>query len=591
MKTFIHYLLYPLALLGVMPCIVYAQVNETYSVYKLEKKIGTEVCQVQGKLGEDLAYDVHVNTNDRGYALKLDAAISARDGKIVYRSVGNTSRFKLEKIDTVLKLDQMAPVSDNGSIAIKQMLILGWTMANRPVQMETALTHRPVSIKILGTDSSIISNQLLTVYQIKGISSKPELLWMDKQFNAIFLVTCDTEGDRREVLNDKYQSFFLQFNQKSNTYLVDAYRQEYNSLGKTYNKLAITGGSLIDVHTGAIMPNALLLIENGKIVYTGKAEGQSIPANAQVIDAKGKFISPGLWNMHVHLFHPDNLRTELLSGVTTVRDMANEFDLINLLKSKTAEAGFLAPHILSAGVLDGKSDQTLGTMLATSDDEIKANVKKYHDAGFQQIKVYSSVKPKYVQNIVQEARKYNMDVVGHLPVGITAKHFIEQGVKSISHIHYFMNAVKFGKQGTLEDNNQDLIAMLKRNGVYIDPTLNVYSLIGDTKLNTYKNLLRMFYKGGIPVVAGTDNEGTVADELQLYVQAGLTPLQALQTATIVPAKVMRMDVQSGSLQAGKQADILILNSNPLQNISNLKAIHTVIKGTLVVKSNRNDTLE
>ncbi|SDE80219.1 Imidazolonepropionase [Mucilaginibacter pineti] len=556
----------------------FCQTITRYSVYKLENRIGRE------ESSEDPSGGVHINitTNDRGTAMTLAASFSVDKGNVRYTSAGNTSRFTTESIDTSFSQDKGFPMSKNGSIKTRELLIADWNKAGRPDFIPSVLNGQPISISVIGKEKDPLTNGELAIIKIN--TDLDEILWVDEKGNAVYLSICDAEGDKREVINDAYLPFFKVFNHTSNQYLIKTYADGNKNLGQSYAVIAVLGGNIIDVaDSGKISYNTLVLLKNGKIAYIGKADKALIPAGATIIDATDKFLIPGLWNMHVHLFHPEYLKRELLTGVTTVRDMANEFDFITNLKKVADDVSFPAPRILNAGVLDGKSPYGLGVIRATNEQEIKANVKMYHDAGFNQIKIYSYIKKNDFDAIVKEARLYDMDVVGHLPVGYTVGYFIDNGIQSISHIHYFMNNIKW--DGDLKATNKPLLDKLIEKKIYLDPTLNIYNLTGDKKIPLYNKLVKLFFDYGVPIVAGTDNEGTIPDEIQSYVKLGLSPLDALRSATIVPATMMKLDAQSGSIATGKNADLLILNSNPLINMDALDNIAVIIKGQLVINKN------
>lgn len=232
-------------------------------------------------------------------------------------------------------------------------------------------------------------------------------------------------------------------------------------------------------------------------------------------------------------------------------------------------------------MLDGKSPRALGRILATTADEIKTNILRYHNAGFDQIKIYDNIKKKDFNTIVDLAKQYKMDVIGHLPTGYTINYFINNGMKSVSHIHFFMNSINW-KTNDLITANRPLLDSLKSHHVYLDPTLNIYQLIKDSRLGSFRKLVKLFSDYGISIVAGTDNEGTISDEIQNYIQSGMSPLNAIKSATIIPAFMMGASDVSGSIEKDKNGDLLILDENPLLNISTLKKINTVIKGTFII---------
>jgi imidazolonepropionase-like amidohydrolase len=172
-------------------------------------------------------------------------------------------------------------------------------------------------------------------------------------------------------------------------------------------------------------------------------------------------------------------------------------------------------------------------------------------------------------------------VVGHLPTGYTLSYFINNGLNSLSHVDFFMNSLKWSSGDFVMANKALLDDMIAKR-TYLDPTLNVYRLTKDKKVDVFYKLVKMFADYGIPIVAGTDNEGTIPEEIQSYVQSGLSPLEAIRAATIVPATVMGAAKESGSIEKGKTADLLILDDNPLLNIGTLNKIRTILKGQFII---------
>jgi imidazolonepropionase-like amidohydrolase len=559
----------------------FAQTTETFSVFKLRRKIGNEVALTSIKAA-DTTTQVNIITNDRGSELKLQAGLSFHSKGIRYWSAGNTSRFKNDKIDTLATFNNRFPITNNGSIKIKELLVNWWVKRGRLANIPPVWEREDLHIKQLGKEKDPLINDSLLVLELRNVAPNNEIIWLNTQGKAVFLATCDTEGDKREVISDRYLAAFDVLTKKSDSYLIDTYASRNKNLGKVYSNVAVTGGNIIDVlNNGQIITNTLVLLKDGLITHVGSMDATLIPKGAHIIDARNQYLLPGLWNMHVHLFHPDYLKQELLSGVTTVRDMANEFDMINSLQQRINNDQLPAPTIMKAGVLDGRSATTLGIVEGNDVTEIRRNIKSYYDAGFNQIKVYSNIKKSSLNTIVKEAQAYQMDVVGHIPFGITLKTAVESGITGISHIHYFMNALKWN--GTqFNADNQALLTLLQQRHVVVDPTLSVYTLFQDKKLPLYNRIISFIHNGGIPIVAGTDNEGTIACELAAYVKAGLTPIDAIKTATIIPATVMKAESLSGSITTGKRSDIILLGSNPLLNINAVEDLKVVVKGTLVV---------
>lgn len=558
----------------------FGQEIQKYQVFKLENRIGTEEVS-SSSTADGISNHIEIRTQDRGQNLSLTATLTTSSAGLKFVSSGHTSRYKQEKIDTLIAAETGFPFSQNGSMKMRELLIAFWLKAGRPGTVKSPIDRSDISIRE-------VVNQLNTAIEHKGFKAYlinyglDEIFWTDAQGNSVFLATIDSEGDKRAVINEKHIAQFSLLNQQSTRYLLQAYKEKASSIGKRYGAIAIMGGDIIDVTgDGEVQKNAMILIINGKIEYVGAVNSLLIPPGAQLIDARDKFLIPGLWDMHAHVFHPSYLQSSLLSGVTTVRDMGNEFDLVVQLKDLVIKAPVPTPNLYAAGLLDGKSSATLGVMLARNADEIKANVQRYHDAGFSQIKVYGSVSKKNFDIIIAEAKRFQMQVVGHLPTGYKLEYFINNGLNSLSHIHFFTNNLKWPAADLIAANKNLLDNMVAKH-TYLDPTLNVYRLTQDKRLGVYHKFVKMFADYGIPIVAGTDNEGTISDEIQNYVQLGLSPLEAIRAATIVPATLMGAEKESGSIEKGKTSDLLILDENPLLNIGAVNKIRTIVRGPFVI---------
>lgn len=257
---------------------------------------------------------------------------------------------------------------------------------------------------------------------------------------------------------------------------------------------------------------------------------------------------------------------------------------------------------------------------------------RYHAAGFQQMKIYSSVKLEELKAVTAEAHRLGMTVTGHVPDGLNAYQVIQAGQDQINHISYIADIMhaplpadantqdEFKADAAIDLNSveaQKAIAFLKARGTVLDPTLAIFEFLtattakptatfepGVTKVapelapqltdvdppSERSGLMEKFFekslaivgalhRAGIPIVAGTDQTVpgfSVYREIELYAQAGFTPREAIQAATIVPARVMKLDKQVGTVEAGKRADLIVLNGNPLEDIHNIRTVEYVI---------------
>jgi imidazolonepropionase-like amidohydrolase len=281
----------------------------------------------------------------------------------------------------------------------------------------------------------------------------------------------------------------------------------------------------------------------------------------------------------------------------------------------------VGPRILKAGIIDGDGNMSLGIVRANTPAEAAQVVRMYKANGFAQIKLYSSLKPDIVRAICEEAHRAGFTVTGHIPEGMTLTQGVNAGMDQVNHIMYVARLLKRNADRSLILNDTTaarVFAFLKAHHTVIDPTVGVFELgfrstkddikalepdfarlpqplqalfvnMGNPPADAAKaapyfasflGLVKALYDHGIPIVAGTDMGfpgSSLARELELYVQGGLTPMQALQTATIAAARAMRAEQRAGSLDPGKQADVVVIDGNPLTHIRDIRRVHLVVK--------------
>lgn len=403
--------------------------------------------------------------------------------------------------------------------------------------------------------------------------------------------------------------------------------------------IAFTHAGLFDPESGQRRPNQTVVVTGNRISAVGTDGSVPIPPNAEVVDVAGKTLMPGLWDMHVHLSDDDGLQ-HMAAGVTTVRDLANDIDETQLRKKRFAEGTLIGPRIITAGFMDGPGPFAGPTkVLVSTADSARAWVNRYADLGYEQIKVYSSLDTALVPVIIAEAHKRGLRVSGHVPQGMTAEEFVRAGADELQHVNFlFLNfwrdSVKDtrtperftapAQRAALLDLNSDrvrrFITLLRARGTVIDPTLVTFEtmLVGrpgvmdpgsaeiadrlpplvrrglltgglptpdslDTRYrDSYAAFLKMakaMYDGGVTIVAGTDGFSGFAlhRELELYAQAGIPNADVLRIATLGAARVTKREKELGSVVPGKLADLIIVDGDPLQRMSDIRRVIYVMK--------------
>jgi hypothetical protein len=388
-----------------------------------------------------------------------------------------------------------------------------------------------------------------------------------------------------------------------------------------------------------------ILVEGGMIKKV--SQKKSIPKTYTVIDADNKFVMPGLWDMHVHYGDPTDGILDLACGVTNVRDMANSESLTN--KKKEIDNGtVLGPHIQAmCGFIDGAGPYAgpTGAIINTLEEGIAA-VKRYKSLGYDQIKLYSSLKPEWVKPLAAEAHRNGMRVSGHIPAHMLASEAIDDGYNEIQHMNMlFLNFLgkdldtrtpaRFHAVGQnaakLSLSSKEVMSFVKKlkdNHIVIDPTVSFFETMfiptdgkpvptmaavvdrlppalqrnlrsggaleipaGQEKVYaaSFEKMLQMvklLYDNGVTIVPGTDDfVGFVLHkELENYSKAGIPNGAVLAIATIESAKVAGKDKLFGSIEAGKVADIIIIDGDPLQQMSDIRKVETIIKGQEIYSS-------
>lgn len=401
--------------------------------------------------------------------------------------------------------------------------------------------------------------------------------------------------------------------------------------------LAITHARVFDSEKRVVQPDRTVVIVGDRITAVGDARTK-IPAGAQVIDAQGKMLIPGLWDMHVHSSGVDGV-LQIATGVTTVRDMGNDIDDLSARMKRYDGGTEIGPHVLRAGLIDGpgKFAAPTGVLADNPEDAIKA-VNRFADLGYQQIKMYSSLKPELVPVIAKAAHARHLRVSGHVPNGMNAAQVVEGGYDEIQHVNMLFlrflgqpeddirtparfTRVAEGGAG-LDLNGPDVkkfLDLLVAHKTVLDPTLGTFHAMfvndpsdidpilvpyqgrlpaqvqrgakggglpaeGDKRAlyrKSYAAMLGMVkhaWDRKIPIVAGTDAIAglSLPHELELYVQAGIPAPDVLSLATIGAARVMGLAKQTGSIAVGKQADLALIDGDPTRDIAAVRKARTVV---------------
>lgn len=428
--------------------------------------------------------------------------------------------------------------------------------------------------------------------------------------------------------------------------------------------LVVENVNIIDVETGETLQHQDVVITRNKITSIMEHGTRKISSPVK-IDGSGKFLIPGLWDMHAHMMRNKWYESQMplmrANGITGFREMWGDLVVVNDTKQKILRDSLPYFRFIASGhILDGRKPFWKRSIPVAGVDEAHQVVDSLKKAGSDFIKVYSFLDPKVFNAIAERSKELSIPFAGHVPHTVRLTDASKQGMASMEHLYGFLTAacsepdsafalmqqsVAAFNSGNEEERSRlssvyhslvlekfspqrlrSVCEVLKQNNTHIVPTLatlkGIY-FINDTtftndarkrylsdetlaywremeeedlKSNTDKDwsdkrrrweveqlIMKTLISEKVTIMAGTDCDNPYAfpgfslhDELQMFVGLGMTPLEALCSATIVPAKFMNIADSLGSISQGKLADLVLLKANPLNDISNTKAIELVI---------------
>jgi len=426
--------------------------------------------------------------------------------------------------------------------------------------------------------------------------------------------------------------------------------------------------NIVDIQTGAVHKNQVVLIKSGKINFIGRDSNKQTDVSGEIVDGTNKFLIPGLWDMHTH--YPKNVSASrvykttmmLANGITGGRIMWGSKANIQLRDS--VNKGFItAPReIVATPLVNGPGNFFVNDIAISHAGRIPIMVDSLQKMGYDFIKVYSALRSDLFFELAKYCKQKNIPIAGHVPLGVTAEQASAAGLQSLEHMSGLRKSFsgkgeelsrKFEKELAdtigfkayvdilfksdalmpLDSSSAKMIVKsLKANHTAITPTIVAFRgwessrdslmmmpsmvYVSKTQQQDWYNfretfakekgfmqsalqLLSFLHKQGIMVLAGTDNENpfvvdgfSLHEELSYFVQAGMTTLEALQTATLNPAIFLHKENDLGTVAKGKFADLVLLDKNPLVDIRNTRAISAVImNGRLITKTQIEQSLK
>ncbi len=477
----------------------------------------------------------------------------------------------------------------------------------------------------------------VALYALRGSGLEPDYIWLDEEGGKRLFANINVGGRHMVLTGFASAAPELERLQQAADaeFLRSIARKQAHRLPEP---ILIRDVRPFDSKTRTLGAASDVYVYGGRIaaIYpAGSPAGQP----ATIIEGGGRALLPGLFDMHSHE-DAWNAGLQIAGGVTSSRDMGNDNDYLESLMRDIENGAVVGPHIEPAGYIEGESPfASRGGFVVNSVEEAQAAIDWYAQRGYRQIKLYNSIKPEWAAPIATYAHSRGLRVSGHVPAFSRAERVASEGYDELQHINQLMlnfvsapdtdsrTIVRFNLVGektqalNLESQPvRDFIALLVERGTVIDATMATFegtwtqrpgdldpSLaavadhmpfatqrtwrnnstdVSGGKLETYRaswqkmvQFIGKLHAAGVPLVAGTDSLAgfMLHRELELYVQAGVPPGEAIRIATENGARYAGVLSETGTVERGKRADLILVDGDPTSDISDIRKIAYVLK--------------
>jgi imidazolonepropionase-like amidohydrolase len=470
---------------------------------------------------------------------------------------------------------------------------------------------------------------------VKGIGQSPQPVWVENGKFFGMLVGLNLLPAGYEANADKMQAA----QDAAIAALAPATAKKFLT-ADAKRPVLFSNVKMYDADRERFVEHRYVLTNGGKIVSVGASKPARLPAGTRTIDGAGKTLVPGLWDSHMHVPDDFGAVGELALGVTNCRNPGGPIELEVSQRERRNAGTLLAPECWDSVIVDQKGPLVAqGSLAVSSLDETLAAVRKIKANNLTAVKFYTSMNPAWIPPAAKLAHELGLHVHGHIPAGMRTLDAINAGYDEITHIYFAtMQAMpdevvaksnttirlvgpgKYFKDVDLDaEPTKTVIRTMAAKKIALDPTLVVVEnvllpeagtlhpayapyagtlpaatergfksgpipyLPGMTRDDAQKSVHHMeeyvakLRRAGVPIVAGTDGTGMeLVRELELYVDGGLSPAEALATATIAPARNVKADKRTGSIAVGKEADLLLVDGDPEKNIGDLRHVDQVM---------------
>lgn len=498
----------------------------------------------------------------------------------------------------------------------------------------TARVERLTDAEVESPDGPVT----LSLYAVSGLGFTPAYAWLNEDLELIVLdysgyMGMFPKGWSPDVLA---QLSAIQLEQ-------DAVMVERMSGSLAYPQdgaLIFDAVDVVDVENGVLLEDHYVMVEGGRI--TALSEAVIDVPGAKHIDGSGKSLMPGMWDMHGHFGLSDGV-LNIAGGITSVRDIGSVHEQIMELTAKHDSGEVIGPNTYRSGFIDQASPYATGDTVESLEEALE-RVDFYAENGYMQIKLYSSIDPEWVDDIAERTHSHGMRLSGHIPAFMSAEQAVRAGYDEIQHINMvFLNFLAGDREDTRKQLRftlygdeagkldldskkvEDYIALFVEKGTTIDPTAAIFMeqlthLAGNPNPtfapvieHLPTNVARGYYKvdmdmrgkvdewaasavaqaamikklhdNGVQIVPGSDNVAafTIHRELELYCEAGISNADVLRIASLDSARIVGVDDRTGSIAVGKDSDLVLVEGNPLVDISAIRRATLVMKGNTAYK--------
>lgn len=473
-------------------------------------------------------------------------------------------------------------------------------------------------------------DQHLTLYAITGLGFTPQYAWMDDDLRLAALDFRGYLGMLPEGWDPAVLARLGEIQLEQSARHIERLSQKLAH--PLEQPLLIENVDLVDVETGELLVNRNVLLAGGVIqAITDVPIGIE---NAIRVDGSGRTLIPGLWDMHGHFSLEDGV-LNIAGGITSVRDIGNVHEQITESVRRYDSGEVIGPNTYRAGFMDKAGPYASGSVVNDLDEALE-KVDFYAENGYLQVKLYSSIEPDWVAPIAERAHAHGLRVSGHIPAFMSAEQAVRAGYNEIQHINMvFLNfivgdtgdtrqQIRFTGYGDgaadidLDSQEvEDFIALLREKDVAIDATAAIFDtmlthrpgepdptfaavidhlpptvsrpmynpamVLGDNwpvSAQRQSQMLKKLHDAGVQLIPGSDAYAafTIHRELELYAAAGIPNADVLRIATLDSAAIVGAAERTGSIREGKAADLVLLDGNPLEDISAIRRAVLVVKG-------------